>query len=360
MKRRAILAAAIGFALIACASPGGGRGVHLVDVARSNERWTGLAVPGDGRVFTCFPRWGDPIPCSVAEVLPSGEVAPYPDERWNSWSEGDDPSGRFVCVQSVVADGAGWLWVLDPASPRFAGVVEGGAKLVRIDLTRDAVARVYHFGADVAPRGSYLNDVRIDRERRRAYITDSGLGALVVVDLDDGSAWRVLEGHPSTKAEDVELTIGGQTWLRGGERPRVPVDGIAFDRDGGLLYYHALTARALYRVPVAALASAATSENVLTALVEKVAEPGACDGMLFAHGRVWLGSLEHDAILTVTPRGEVATVVRDPRLVWPDTLAMGPDGSIWVTTARIHEGFPPKEPYAIYRIADAPRGARPR
>jgi hypothetical protein len=63
-------------------------------------------------------------------------------------------------VQSIVADGKGSLWVLDPAAPAQAQVVSGGPKLVRIDLASDSIKQVIAFDEDVAPQGSYLNDVR--------------------------------------------------------------------------------------------------------------------------------------------------------------------------------------------------------
>ena len=95
-------------------------------------------------------------------------------------------------MQCVVANGDS-LWVLDPAAPAQSHVVENGPKLVRIELRHDRVTRVIPFGADVAPQGSYLNDVRFSSDGKYAFITDSGVkGALVVVDIGSGKARRVL------------------------------------------------------------------------------------------------------------------------------------------------------------------------
>ena len=63
-------------------------------------------------------------------------------------------------MQSVVADGSGSLWVLDPAAPAQGTVVPGGPKLVRIDLATNQVGAAIAFDETVAPQGSYLNDVR--------------------------------------------------------------------------------------------------------------------------------------------------------------------------------------------------------
>jgi hypothetical protein len=122
--------------------------------AESDRQWTGVAVTPDGRVFVNFPRWSPEVPVSVAEALADGTLRPFPDEAWNSWTPDADPSSTFICVQSVVADGQGSLWVLDPANPGFQGVVPGGAKLVEIDAATGGVVRVIGFDGSVTTYGS--------------------------------------------------------------------------------------------------------------------------------------------------------------------------------------------------------------
>ena len=83
--------------------------------------------------------------------------------------------------------------------------------LVQIDLASDASVRTISFDSELAPQGSYLNDVRFHPDGRTAYITDSGAkGALLVVDLQSGAVRRLLDGHPSTQPEkDVVVKIDG-------------------------------------------------------------------------------------------------------------------------------------------------------
>jgi sugar lactone lactonase YvrE len=327
-------------------------GPSLEIVAESGHQWTGVAVTATGRIFVNFPRWSPEVPVSVAEVLPDGSLLPFPDDGWNSWTPDADPLKSFVCVQSVVADGQGSLWVLDPANPWFGGVVPGGAKLVEIDVPSGAIVQVISFDETVAPAGSYLNDVRIDIWNRAAYITDSGTGALVVVDLSTGTSRRLLADHPATRAEEIVLTIEGRPWLLSdGSAPRVHADGIAYDRDGDLVYFQALTGRTLYRIPGKALRDPALPEEDLAPFVETAAHPGASDGLLWdgADG-VFISALEDDAIKRWRPGDSVTILIEDPRIAWPDSFALGPDGALYVTTSQIHRGPNPPEPYRLLRI----------
>lgn len=165
------------------------------------------------------------------------------------------PSARdhVVSIQSVVVEEEDALWILGPASPYFRAVVPGGTKLVRVDLARNEVTRVYHVDDESAREKSYLNDVRF--AHGHAFISDSGLGAIMVVDLDTGKVRCLLEDHASTKVEPgVELVIGGRPWtFPNGKTPQVHVDGIAIDPQREHVYDKPLVGRTLYRVPIAAL-----------------------------------------------------------------------------------------------------------
>jgi sugar lactone lactonase YvrE len=338
----ALLAPASSARQQAAPSPGGATQLQLV--ASFQHQVTGVTVAADGRIFVNFPRWTEDAPVSVAEVTRDGQIKPYPDDAWNSWrnakknqmSAGD----HFVCVQSVVADAHGNLWVVDPAAPATAAVVQGGPKLVKIDLKANKVAQVIRFDETVAPQGSYLNDVRFSPDARRAYLTDAGAeGALVVVDLQNGKARRLLHGQPSTQPEkDVVVKTDGHELRRpDGRGVEFAADSIALSPDGRTLYWKALTGRTLYRIATDALESSGVSEKDLAGRVERVAETEPTDGLwLDRRGRLYLSAIEQDAV-KVRDGDRITTLVHDKRLRWPDTFSEGPDGTIYVTSSRIQD-----------------------
>ncbi len=315
-------------------------------VAEFDHQATGVAVSEEGRIFVNFPRWTEDSEISVAELV-DGRPQPYPDERWNSWRNAKknelSPEDRFVCVQSVVADRRGSLWVLDPAAPATEQVVEGGPKLVRIDLSTDTVTRVYSFGPDIAPQGAYLNDVRFHPDGRRAFMTDSGAkGALVVLDLESGAARRVLDGHPSTQPEkDVVVKADGRELRRpDGRGAEFAADGIEVSPDGAFVYWQALTGRTLYRISTDTLADPSLDEAALNDRIEVMGEVGVSDGYwMDRQGRLYISAVEDKAVKVREPSGEVRTVVQDDRLRWPDSFAQGPDEALYVTTSRIMDSL---------------------
>lgn len=317
------------------------------EVAQSPRQWTGIAVMPDGRIFINFPRWSNDVPVSVAEVLSDGTIRPWPNHAWNNGTQ--EPGSRFVCVQSVIADREGYLWVLDSGNPQFAGVIPGAPKLLKFDPRDGRLLATIHYAAPVIRPDSYLNDVRIDTGRGIAYLTDSGAGALIVTDLSSGSSRRLLDGHPSVMAEETDVVIDGVPWRQaGGAAPRVHSDGIALSPDAATLYYQALTGRTLYRIDTAFLRDPSLTPKELAERVERVGITGPADGLEFSpDGVLYLTSLEDHAVKKLLPDGTARIAAQDHRLEWPDSLAMGPGGTVYVTTSRINLG---SGPYGIYRF----------
>ncbi len=351
----------------------------LEEAARTKLQLTGVAVSMSGRIFACSPLWhAGAHAWSVAELTPDGTFRPYPSDVWNAWREGMQEHGgiQFVCVQSVVVDDKDELWVLDAASPRMERVARGefaggGPKLLRFDLHQDRLARGY-MRIPVDELKSYLNDVRIDTQRNIAVITDSGLGCLIGVDLQKGLAKRLLEGHPSVKADSAVTPIVGGRELRNkqGQVPQMNVDGLAMDQKNGFLYYQALTGKRLYRMKLDDVSSAIHAPGSSNWLADKVEDLGPSvmtDGMICdADGNLYFAAIERDAVVVRAPSGNLTTLVQDKSIAWPDSFAIGAGptaGKLLFTTSQIHltswfsaDGSMPAEPYRIFMV-DLPRAA---
>lgn len=318
-------------------------GAKLVLVADfPDQQVTGVAVSESNRIFVNLPRWSSDVPISVGEVK-QGKIAPYPNEAWNAWRNAAPLSAadHFVCVQSLVADGRGSVWVLDPASPAMSGPIKGGPKLVKISLQRNSVERIYPFDEAVAPPGSYLNDVRFSPDATWAYLSDSGVsGALVVLNTQTGRARRVLAGDPSTQADPtVTVHADGRPLRRPDGRGMMSAaDGIALSPDGRWFYWQALTGKTLYRIAASALQDESLSEPDLAHRVEKVATTHPADGLwIDSSGELYVSNPETNGIEAARPGQPLTTILTDPRLRWPDSFAQGADGTLFITSSHIQD-----------------------
>ena len=302
MKRRTFLGAATASLaatqLAQPASAAGSTAGHYTVVARFwGAMPTGVTVSRHGRIFVNFPRWGDDVPFTVAE-LRGGKPVAYPTAAVNR-QDAADLAGHFQSVQSVVVDPADRLWILDTGSPLFAGSSYGGPKLVAVDLRTNRIVRKILFPSGVVPANSYLNDVRFDLRRGAkgmAFITDSGApNSIIVVDLASGRSWRRLAGHPSVLPDpDFVPMIDGQPFMvrpAGGEPTSYETgsDGIALSADG------------------------LESDD---------------------KGRLYGGDLEHNAIWRRDPDGTYRTLAQGTDLNWIDTLSVASDRYLYATANR--------------------------
>ena len=253
---------------------------------------TGVTVSHGGRIFVNFPKWGDDVEFTVAEVRDGREV-PFPNADINR-VESKDQADKLVSVQSVVVDPADRLWILDTGSPLFEPTEYGGPKLVCVDLETDEVVKTILLPQDVALPTTYLNDVRFDLRRSDegvAFITDSsdrGPNGIIMVDLASGESWRRLHDHPTTKAEQppdfLPVVEGRPVMERNPDGSTNPItmgsDGIAIGADGSRLYYCKLMGRQLYSVSTDALCDRSLGDGeVARTVIHEGDKGGAGDGM---------------------------------------------------------------------------------
>lgn len=330
---------------------------------------TGVTVSETGRIFVNFPRWGDAVPFTVGEIR-DGSLQPYPNAAINT-EDPDDPSHGFISVQSVVADGMGRVWVLDTAAPEFSTPRPGGAKLVAIDLASNQVVKVLVFPTEVILPSTYVNDMRFDfrvGEQGTVYVTDSsvsGPGGIIVMDIATGKAIRRLTGAAQTSVDPAFVPfVEGKPALRikGSDgKPQllgVASDGIALSARGDVLYFSPLSSRRLYAVSTALLRNPDVSEAQLQSAVRDLGEKGASDGLeADAEGAIYATDYEHNGIRKRMEDGTWETIVHDPRVLWPDTLSIGPDGYLYFTANQLHRspGFNDgqdlrKKPYSLLRV----------
>lgn len=322
-------------------------------------QFTGVAVSQSGRIFLSYPYWLEGHRYSVVEVLPDGKTRPFPDEKWNSWKKGEDGKEKFVCAQAVNIDSQDYLWVVDPASPEMAGTVPGSVKLVKINLKGDRIERIYYLDEKTADKSSYINDIAVDTRHQCAYLTDSAAGAIIMVNLRDGKSRKLLDRHSSTIANtSYVFRIDGRELSNAQGPVKIHSDGIALSPDGKYLYYKPLTDIKLYRIETRYFFDRKLKPGKLTDYVQSLGDVCTSDGIISdLKGNIYLGDIPYREIVKYKTDGTTEIVLKDSRLLWPDSYALTKDGWLYITCSQIHlmpwfnEGKDLRTtPYCLYKI----------
>jgi sugar lactone lactonase YvrE len=314
-----------------------------------------IAVSADGRLFFTVHPESRPETNKLLEWR-DGNAVPYPDAAFQS--QLDTPLGMTIDRQRR-------LWVIDHGMHGAKG-----ARLLSFDLASGKPLRTHAFADDIAPLGSFLQDLRVSPDGRSAVIADVGFWrkkpALVVHDIDSGRDRRLLESHPSVYPQDWIVRTPAKTMVFfGGLAALKPgVDGVAIDDAGRWVYYAAMTHDGLYRVPLAALRNRALAPAAIARQIERVSDKPLSDGLSIDHaGHVLITDVEHGSVMRRrADSGKLETLLRDPRIRWSDGLSHGPGGWLYLADSAIPEQMlrskshiASQAPYTIWRIrSDSP------
>ncbi|MFT6904784.1 MAG: sugar lactone lactonase YvrE [Oleiphilaceae bacterium] len=284
-----------------------------------------ISVSNEGRIFFTFHPEAKP-PVNIAELV-DGKVVPLtlPSEV------------NLTSVLSLRVDRQNRLWLLD-----FADHGMETPQLVAIDLYTMELVHHFEFPSDIAGMGSHLNDFQVSQDGKFVYIADASIlrknPALIVYNVERKTARRLLEGHDSVKpdyyvpvVENEKMLIFGVFAIRPG------VDSIALDRQEKWLYFAPVTDTYLHRIAISDLRNTNLSPEKLTQKVERFAKKSMSDGITTDDaGNIYISDLEHTAINRISAEGKFETLLKDPKLRWPDGFSFGPGGWLYVTNSALN------------------------
>jgi sugar lactone lactonase YvrE len=318
-----------------------------------------LAVSKTGRVFFTLHPDGSP-PGQVYEWIEGKPVA-YPDAAFQQAVAG---TPHYQSILSLRIDQQNRLWVLD-----HANYGRGQPRIIAFDLDTNQLVHQFDFPSDVAGFLSMLNDFQVDPQGRMIYIAEASpirqTPAIVLYDTVERKARRVLDRHPSVQAGEYIIQAAGRDMIvYGVYRLRIGIDSIALDKQGQWLYYGSVTGDRMYRIATRDLNDASLSADVLAAKVQDFAPKTLSDGLTMdLLGNIYVSDMEHSAILTLGPDRRLTTLLKDPRLRWPDGFSFGPDGWLYVSCSSLQhvlfistEHLRAHAPYQIFRFKPGAEG----
>jgi sugar lactone lactonase YvrE len=292
----------------------------------------GVTTTDDGRVFAVV----QPLVPTDPEVVEirGGKPFPFPDDRWNAKDGSVPVSQRFVGANALRVGPDGSLWIVDRGSKGIGQPqISGAAKLVRVDLASNTVARSFDLAKVVTP-GSFVDDVRFVGST--AYLTDAGDPAIIVLDLASGVGRRVLERHPSTVASKPLRAEGKPLLDPDGKPVVVHVDQIEVSPDQNWLYFQPCSG-GMSRIELRYLNDAQLPAKELANNVMLFADTPSTGGTTIdTMGNIYLSDTDQSRILKISPAGDVSPLIEDHRLAWVDAMWIDRSGNLLMPAAQLN------------------------
>lgn len=297
-----------------------------------------IAVSSAGRIFISLHAFFRPK-YRLMEVLPNGETKPFPTKKWSLPPKPLSQVGLHD-VLGLNCDGQGRLWLLDGGE---RGVP--GGKLVAWNLAGNNLDRIIYIPSDVLTRDPFLNDLAIDTLNGKIYIADTARpfeSAIIVVDIKTGASRRVLHGHRFLAPEDKDMVIDGRRIMMGPHPARVGINPITIDHHREYIYFGAMSGTKMYRLATSILKSDNLSDSEIISHITTVGERPFSDGISIDDaGNIYITAITKNEIGVLKPGGTYQSLIQDDeKLSWPDSIAAGPDGYMYVVVNELHNSPP--------------------
>ncbi|MFT9014920.1 MAG: L-dopachrome tautomerase-related protein [Acetobacter sp.] len=304
----------------------------LTPFMQSNKQiWTTVLPLPDGRMLLEAPAWvGNTGPQLYARA-PDGTLAPWPDTAWNA-TDGD-PATRIVSASGLIRAASGSVWVLDSGVPDHTKPPVAAPKLLEIDPARNTVLRSIPIEAAALRPGSILSGVAV--HDTTAYVADSGVGAVLVVDLTARMSRRFLDHHPALVATRPIVTPSGELHDATGRLAALDASMIAVSPDGSWIVvqppsgYLSRIATSLFFDPD--VTPAAFEEGV----TQWFKTPTLGGMTIDSNGTLYWSDVTTGSILSYTTGRIPRRLITDPRLTWPTTPGLDGHGHLFVSASQI-------------------------
>jgi hypothetical protein len=311
-----------------------------------------------GRIFSTVHPLDKPSGMQLIEITGQSSFEPWPSAAFQS-TESNRSDDRIDTPLGIAQDTRGRLWIVD------MGLNLGKTRLWAFDITTGKLDKKIVLPADVAPKGSFIQDLAVDDKLGWVYLADIAPPALLAVNIETGSVRR-FEGHPALQAEpQAKLRVGGKPTFFGGKPAKVGVDPITLSKDGETLFFGAMNGTRWYSVP-SKLFRNGSSDAELAAGIKLVGRKPLSDGAATDDsGNHFFTNLNDNGIDRLDRQGRLHSLVRDKRIQWPDSVQFGADAWLYISVNQLHttQAFTGtddqgKPPYRIMRTWTGTSGQR--
>lgn len=296
-----------------------------------------VTVTDNGRIIMSMHPFY--LPKYAVVEYKNNSLTPFPNKEL---ADTDSVSTlKLDSVLGIRSDADGIVWMLDN------GMRSGRTpKLVGWSTKTEQLHRVIYLPPPIAPKDAFVNDFAVDTRRNHIFISDPAGGnnaALIVVNLNSGTARRVLEGHSSVIPENVDLIIDQvavQIKDKSGKlvRPHIGVNPITEDLNNEWVYFGPMHGHSLYRIKADDLANDKLDEKTLASRVQRYSDKPISDGMTIdKDNNIYLGDLAANAIGIISGDRQYRRLAISTELSWVDSFSFGPAGQLYAVVNRLHQ-----------------------
>lgn len=322
----------------------------LITVASFPDRPGNVTVSPAGQIFATIHPLGSPSR-QLVRVDGKGRITPFPSASWQRPNGTPATATIFDTLLGITTDRKGNVWVID------MGLNLGRTRFFAFQASSRAKTFELTFPQNVAPKGSFIQDLAVDDRNGQVYLADIANPGLLVVDTRARTVRR-LASHPAFVAEDVDMKIGGKLIHFGGKPARVAVNPLTLSGDRETLYFGAMNGSTWYSLPTRLLSEKADDEAIAQAIRAVGPKPVSGGVATDAKGNHYFTNLNENGVDVLRPGAtRLELLLRYSRLDWADNVALGPDGHLYITVNQLHktpaftggadEG---SAPYFIYKI----------
>ncbi|MFT8418538.1 MAG: L-dopachrome tautomerase-related protein [Acetobacter sp.] len=297
----------------------------------NTQIWDAIVPLPDGRMLLEAPAWVGNTGPQLYVRDTSGQLQPWPNAAWNA-TEGDAAS-RFIALAGLTRTADGHIWVLDSGVPNRMAPAVAPPKLIEIDPTEGTVLRVVPVQAGALRPGSILSGIAV--HGATAYVPDSGVAGLLVIDTASATAKRFLDHHPDLIATRPIVTPNGPVLDNTGHYAAVDASMVAVSPDGSWIVLQA-PGQYLSRVSTAIFTDPDITPAAFEESVTQWFKTPSLGGMTIDNdGTLYWSDITTSSILSYTTGRVPRRLVTDPRLQWPTTPGLDGHGHLYVSASQI-------------------------
>jgi sugar lactone lactonase YvrE len=321
----------------------------LITVAQMDIRPGNVTVTANGDIFATIHPFGNHS-LQLVKIVKKKYI-PFPNKIWQREKNKPASISTFDTPLGITTDSKSNIWIID------IGINYGKTRLFAFDSKTGTKTFELVFPEDVAPKGSFIQDLAVDDKNGFVYLADISNPGILVVNIKNQSVKRIKQ-HKTFLSEDVDMIIDNKI-IQFGEKPaRVAINPITLSSDKDTLYYGAMNGKNWYSLSAKLIRENATDYDIENS-IKKVSDKPISDGVATDNqGNHYFTNLTENGIDVYDVKSKrLKSLIRNPKLDWPDNVAIGKDNYIYIAVNQLHKTTTftgaedsGKAPYYIYKI----------